>query len=481
VDPILIGFIAYLFLVLLIGLLTYARNKTPEDFFLGGRKLGPWVIAFSERASGESAWILIGFPGAAFFFGLGQVWTALGCVLGIAFSWLFIARGLRRETEAHEAITLPEYFARKFDPDSNAIRLVAASIIVFFFTLYVAAQFNASGKVLNATFGIPELWGMVLGAVVILLYTLMGGFFAVAWTDFLQGAIMIGTLVFLPLVAFIELGQRGGAGAALAAPGSDYLSWVGGEAGIWAVLTVVSGLSWGLGYLGQPHLVLRYMALRSPEDTRVGSRVAIGWAAPAFAGSFLIGILGLALYGSGVLDGVLDGDREKLMPFMAKDLLPAWLAGIFISGAIAAMMSTADSQLLVATSAVGEDIYHRVMGREPGEAKLVLISRIVILGAGALGLLFAMTTQDLVIELVSYAWGGLGASFGPIIVLSLYWGRLNKGGVLGGMLTGSLGTVFWKNVAVLQGAVPERLAAFVLAFLAAVVCSLAAERRPARR
>lgn len=474
-SPVFAGFIVYLAAVLLIGILTYQRNKTQEDFYLGGRKLSPWVLAFSERASGESAWLLIGLPGVALASGLGASWTAIGCVLGIIFSWTFIARGLRKETGEFGAITLPEYFARKFSPDSRAIRLVASVIIVFFFTFYVAAQFNAAGKVLNVTFGIPQLWGMILGAGVILLYTLMGGFFAVAWTDVVQGILMVGTLVILPVVAMVEIGSPESIDSALRATGADKISWVAGETGLAAFLVVVNGLSWGLGYMGQPHLVLRFMALRAPGDVRMGRAVAIAWALPAFAGAFMIGMMGLGLYG-GELE-IIGGDRERLMPYMAKDLLPALLAGIFISGAIAAMMSTADSQLLVATSAVGEDIYHRVLGKEPGERHLVLISRVAIILIGVVAAFLAATTEDFVLSLVSYAWGGLGASFGPIIFLSLYWKGLNKSGVLGGMLTGAVSTIIWKSIDALQNEVPERLSAFVFAFIAAVLCSLISRRR----
>jgi sodium/proline symporter len=468
-NAIFIGFAVYLLFVLFVGFLNIKRNRTQTDFFIGGRKLNSWVIAFSERASGESAWLLLGLPGAALATGLGESWAAIGCVAGIVVSWLFIAQKLRAETQEYDAMTLPQYFANKFARDSNSIRIIASLIIIFFFTFYVAAQFSGAGKVLNITFGIPKFWGIIIGASVILLYTLMGGFFAVAWTDMLQGIIMIGTLVILPVVGIIELGGFDSISRAMAEAGGNRCSWAAGLTGAGAMIFIVSGLSWGLGYLGQPHLVLRYMALRDPKDAKKASVIAIVWAVPAFTGAFLIGLVGLGIFGADRFK-----DVEQMMPVAATHLLPAWLAGIFICGAIAAMMSTADSQILVASSAVAEDFYHRVLRREPGEKKLVLISRITAILVGAVAFVLALTTKDLVFYLVSFAWGGLGASFGPIIVLSLYWKRLNKAGVIAGMVTGAVGTFFWKNIDAFQNFMPERLAAFVLAFAAAVGVSLVA-------
>lgn len=471
-DAVLTGFIVYLALVLIVGLVTAAMNKTQADYLIGGRKLSPWIIAFSERASGESAWLLLGLTGAALTVGLGEVWTALGCVLGIIFSWLFIAKHLREETGKYQALTLPEYLSQKFGQGCNTIQVIASIIIIFFFTFYVAAQFSGAGKVLNVTFGIPTIWGIVIGAVVILLYTMMGGFFAVAWTDFFQGIIMFATLVILPIVGIIELTSLSSnglqdIGQGLLTVGPNKLSWLGGATGLAACLFVINGLSWGLGYTGQPHLILRYIAMKDSQDAKKASIIAISWAIPAFAGAFFIGIVGLGLYGASDFS-----DPEKLMPIMATRLLPMWLAGIFISGAIAAMMSTADSQILVATSAVTEDIYHRVLKKSPSEKRLVLISRITTLVVGIIAFILALTTKELVFSMVSYAWGGLGSSFGPVILLSLYWKKLNRIGVISAMLTGSIGTIIWKNIECLQHNVPERCAVFVLAFVVAIVASL---------
>ena len=472
VSPTLIGFVVYLAAVLIAGLATYRLNKTQEDFLLAGRRLNVWVATFSERASGESAWILVGFPAIAMTVGLVEGWTAIGCVLGIGAAWFTIAEPLRRESARLKALTLPEFFTARFGVKTNAIRFVATGIIVFFYAFYIAAQFNAAGKVLFTTFGIPPTWGITLGAGVIVLYTLMGGFFAVAWTDFIQALIMLGTLVILPVVGYLELVQQGGSlGASLeAAP--HIASWTGQKTGLLAVAAVLSGLSWGLGYFGQPHTVIRFMSIDKPESVRRGRLIAVAWAAPAFAGSMFIGLVGLGLYAEGALE-----DPEHIMPRMATDLLPAWVAGIFISGAIAAMMSTADSQLLVGTSAVAEDLLHRARGKKLRPDALVTLSRIVTLVLGLAGFLVAISASKTVFGLVDYAWSGLGASFGPALLLTLHWRGTRARGVLLGMITGSLTSVVWSSVDVLEQTVSARLVAFALATLMVIVGSLSAARR----
>ena len=411
----LLGFLIYLLLVLLVGFMTYHSNKSHQDFFIAGRKLNPWVVAFSERASGESAWLLVGLPGAALAAGFLHVWTAMGCVLGIIFYWFVIAKDLRVQSERYEAITLPNFFSEKLGEGGNMIRMVSSLIIVFFFTFYLAAQFNGAGKVLFVTFGIPQFWGIVLGAVVIIFYTMMGGFFAVAWTDFIQGIIMIGTLVILPVIGLIEIGATGHSlRQAVHLAGPHYASLTGGATGLAAVSVVIGGLSWFFGYMGQPHLLTRFMAIKDSNKIKISRRIAIAWAIPAFTGAFVIGLVGLAMYGEGYFQ-----DVEQVMPALANDFLPAWLAGIFISGAIAAMMSTADSQLLVITSSVIEDFYHQTLKKELTNKRMLFLSRLITVAVGLFAFVIAVTSSKLVFGLVSYAWSGLGASFGPALLLLL--------------------------------------------------------------
>ncbi|MBN1638826.1 MAG: sodium/proline symporter [Ignavibacteriales bacterium] len=469
----LIGFILYLLVVLLVGFITYKKNKSHKDFFLAGRKLNPWVVAFSERASGESAWLLLGLPGAAYAAGFLEIWTALGCVLGIIFYWFVIAKDLRRESEIFDAITLPNFFAEKFDKKDKSIRVTAMLIIVIFFTIYLAAQFNAAGKILNVTFGISNQTGILIGTVVIIFYTMMGGFFAVAWTDLVQGIIMIGTLIVLPIVGLIEIGNTGTSlTAAIDTAGGNVGSLTGEATGWAAVAVVVGGLSWGFGYMGMPHLLTRFMSIKDSNKLKLGRRIAFSWAIPAFTGAILIGLVGLSLYGTGFFT-----DPEMLMPYLANTLLPSWLAGIFISGAIAAMMSTADSQLLVISSSVIEDFYHKTLGKEVTEKTLLNLSRIITIIIGIIGLTLAMTTEKLIYSLVSYAWAGLGSSFGPALLLILKWKGTKKRGVLAGMIVGALSTIIWINIEVLDKFLSVRFVSFVLALLTIIFVSLFANNK----
>lgn len=477
---VLLGFIIYLVLILLIGFLTFKSNKNHNDFFVAGRRLNPWVVAFSERASGESAWLLLGLPGAAYALGFLELWTAMGCVLGIIFYWFVIAKGLRDESEKVEAITLPTFFAAKHPRGGSTIRILSTLIIIFFFIFYLSAQINGAGKILHVTFGLKEFHGMLIGAAVIIFYTMMGGFFAVAWTDLVQGVIMIGTLVILPLAGFIEMADRGitltGEMEHMqTADGLSLFSFTGGKTGWAAAALIISGLSWAFGYMGQPHLLTRFMSIKSPEKMKVSRRIAISWAIPAFTGAMLIGIVGVALYGQGYFE-----DIEQIMPHMATTLLPAWLAGILISGSIAAMMSTADSQLLVISSSVIEDFYHQTLGKEVTDRFMLRASRIITVVIGAVGLIIAITSDKLIFAMVSYAWAGLGSSFGPLLLLMLKWKKVTWQGAVAGLITGSVTTVIWSEIAVLDDHLSVRFVSFVLAFLAVWLGSLLTELRVER-
>lgn len=466
-DPVVIGFIVYLVVVLVVGSLTLRLTKSLADYLLAGRTLGPWLVAFSERASGESAWLLIGLPGVALMAGFGAIWPAIGCTFGIFASWTLVARKLREQTEAHDSITLPRFFEQRFGDDTHLLRWVSTVIIVFFFTLYVAAQFLGAGKVLNAAFGMTPLQGMLLGSVIILFYTIMGGFYAVVWTDFFQGLIMVFTLAVLPIAGLISIGGVGALTTKLNAVDPNLLG-LGGEDSTTLMDTVmyaIGGLGIGLGYVGQPHLLVRFMAIRQSSDLRKGSLIATFWALIAFYGAVGVGLVGLAMIGQGI------EDSEQIMPMVANALMPGAIVGVMISGAIAAMMSTADSQLLVTTSAVTEDIYHGLINKEAPQKRLVLISRAVTVIVGVIGLVLALTGEELVYDLVLYAWGGLGAAFGPAMLFTLWSKRVNKNAIVAGMLTGAISVIVWKNVPVLANFVYELVPGFLLATLVIWVVS----------
>tara|TARA_X000001036_G_scaffold294508_1_gene273678 strand:+ start:209 stop:1645 length:1437 start_codon:yes stop_codon:yes gene_type:complete len=464
-------FIFYLLFLIVVGLMTIKYNKSQEDYLLAGRRLGPWVTAFSERASGESAWLLLALPGAAISVGLGEAWTVIGITVGIIASWYLIAEKLRIETEKYAALTIPGYLHKKYNDNSNIIRLFSAVIIAFFFLFYVSAQFHASGKVINTLFGLSSINGIIIGAIVIISYTLLGGFLAIAWTDLLQGILMIGTLVILPIVGIIELqNQERTIYEALNQFGESNSSFTTGKSGIAALSVVIGGLSWGLGYLGQPHLVIRYMAIKNPKDIKKAKLIAMLWALPGILGAFFIGLVALNYFGP---DFFIINDVEQAMPLLAKELLPPILAGLLISGAVAAMMSTADSQLLVSTSAITEDFIHQYLGLSISNKTLLLINRITIIILGIIAFCIAIFSElsgKNIFGVVSYAWSGLGSSFGPVLVLSLWWPKTTRKGVIAGLLVGFFSTIIWANTE-LKFIISERFVSFTFAFVMVLLVS----------
>jgi sodium/proline symporter len=478
VNPLIIGLVIYSAIILGVGIWAARRNQTQEDYLLADRSLNPWVAAFSERASGESAWLLIGLPGLAFATGLSTFWVGIGCCAGIAFSWFAVARRLREETERVQAITLADYFSARFQDHNHILRIAATAIILFFFTFYVAAQFLAAGKVLNFYLDIPHLAGMGIGAILVLFYTAAGGLLAVSWTDLVQGIIMLITLALLPLAVLGELGGPTGLQAKLAEFGGTYLAAAPGNTGWLAFSGVIGSLGIGLGYMGQPHLVLRFMAIKSPEAVGTARNIAITWALIAFFGAILIGLTGLAYFGPEAMgEGRLIADQEQLMPLMARAFMPEWIAVIMIVGAIAAMMSTADSQLLASASAISEDIYRKLINPDATQVKLVTLGRLATLGIGVIGFLLAWRADDFVYDMVLYAWAGLGSAFGPPLLLALHWRRTSWAGVLAGFICGTITVVVWYNVAVLKGLLYEMIPGFFLSLAATVVFSLLIPQR----
>lgn len=468
----LFGFTLYLIVILICGVAASKLMKKLDDFLLAGRRLGPLSAAISERASGESAWFLLGLPGAAYAAGFNEFWSVIGIAGGILTSWSLIAFHLRTQTEKLGALTLPDYFESRF-PEApfalrRTLRVLSMAIIILFYTGYVAAQFVGGGKILNATFGIDPSWGLVIGASVVMLYTMLGGFLAVVWTDVVQGLLMAAVAVILPVVAFIKLGGPSGFLNGVEPMGGDFMTMNAGKTGGAFVFGVMlGGLSWGFGYLGQPHLLSRYMAIKNAIDIRRGTMIAMVWTLIAYWGAPLIGLMAVGVLGTGV------SDPETVMPLMARELMPGWLAGLMIAGAVAAMMSTADSQLIVVTSSLVEDIYVRLFRPHTPPGRLVLYSRIATVLASVVALVLAFSSSDLIFDMVAYAWSGLGASFGPPLVLALRWKRTTAWGVLAGMLGGTGSNIVWKNTSVLNEGLDLKFATFVISLVLVIVVSLA--------
>jgi sodium/proline symporter len=442
------------------------------DFHLGGKKIPGWALALSERATGESAWCLLGLTGFAFAAGLSSVWIAVGCVIGITVSWLWLAREFRRERDKYDTLTLPDYLATKYAGQGRFIRWFSSIIIIFFFILYVAAQFSGGGKTLNITFGIPVTWGIIISAVVVIVYAMAGGFFSVVWTDVLQAVLMIITLVVTPIVALIAISQNNiSIAGALAGAGTGLDSWTGGAVGFAAGTLIFNNFSWFFGYLGgQPQLDARWMAMRSDRDVKIGATIAITWTLLAYAGAITLGIAAIALYGTGAV-----ADPEQILPFMLLKLMPPWLAGILLAGAVAAMMSTADSQLLIATSSISEDIIHKSLRKQTDDRRLVFISRIVILIVGLIALVMAFTSKNLIYTVVGWAWAGIGCSFAPAVILSFFWKRFNGRGVIASLVSGFATTVIWMTTG-LDQVFTARAATFIIAFVCAVAVTLLTSR-----
>lgn len=470
----LLAFLVYLAALIGFGIMAYRRTKTFDDYYLAGRDLNPNVAALSAEASSESGWLLLGLPGQAFSQGIGAFWVALGCVCGTFFNWTAVATRLRKLTEFFRAITIPDYLESRFEDNSRVIRIISALLIAVFMTAYVAAQFVASGKALSVTFGFDYTTSVLLGAAVILFYTMLGGFFAVAWTDALQAMMMIFGLVVIPTLGIIKLGGPGALWSTLSsvtASGSGFLSLRVGKEGIGLATFIVGMLGIGLGYPGQPHVLVRFMAIRKPSLVKRSALVGVIWAVIALYGAVFIGLVGRALLATD------PGDPERVMPMLAIQLLPSWLAGIMIAAAMAAMMSTADSQLLVASSSFVQDFYHKAFGRKPDPRRLVLLSRIVTLVVGVLAMAIALRQDPdnpvgVVFWLVLYAWGGLASSFGPLLVLSLYWKRVTRPAAIAGMISGSAMVIFWKNVTLLSDFLYELVPGVILSTLVIVVVSL---------
>ncbi len=492
---ILIAMVIYMAAVILIGVVYAKRaNKNSEEYFLGGRSLGPWVTAMSAEASDMSGWLLMGLPGVAYWCGLADAfWTALGLAVGTYLNWLIISKRLRRySVRANNSITLPEFFSNRFREKNKTIMLLAAAFILIFFTVYAASCFVTCGKLFSTLFGAPYVVMMIVGAVFVLLYTLLGGFLAESASDFMQAIVMI---LALALIVVLGTVKAGGIGTVIAnakeIPG--FLEFFGlaspmvdeagqqiveagkplfGPASKYGLLTVCSMLAWGLGYFGMPQVLLRFMAIRDEKELDRSRRIAMVWVVISLAVAVVIGIVGRQLY---PVEHLTKSAAENIFITLATNSLTPILAGFVMAGILAATISSSDSYLLIAASAFAKNIFQGICKKNASDKQVMWISRITLLVLAGIGIVIALDENSVIFQIVSFAWAGFGATFGPLMIFSLFWKRINKAGAIAGMVSGAGMVFLWKLVISKLGgvfAIYELLPAFVFSAICIVVVSL---------
>jgi len=436
-----IVFVLYLIVMLGIGFVGLRRTRTLLDYLLAGRNLGPFVAALSACASDMSGWLLMGLPGAVFAAGLGEMWIGVGLLAGSYLNWLLVAGPLRRESVRLEALTISDYFESRFRAHPGGLRLLTAVVILLFFLIYTSAGLVAGGKLFQAVFGMDYRLAVLLGALAIIVYTSLGGFLAVCWTDAIQGVLMIGALVAVPWLAIHAGGGLEDWLRLVRESSPTALSWFGAGRQRIGPLKLISALAWGMGYFGMPHIIVRFMAIRSERQIKSARRIAVLWTSFSLIAAVGVGLCGLARFGPNGLE-----DGEKVFIHLIQALFHPVPAGICLAAILAAIMSTADSQLLVCTSVITEDIYRTFLNRDAEEVELVRVGRLSVIAIAAVACVIALDPAARVMGLVSYAWAGFGAAFGPAILLSLYWRRMTANAALAGILGGGLTVVIWKNL-----------------------------------
>lgn len=474
-TQILIVMISYLTLLILWGVYQGRKVKTDSDYSIAGRGLPGWIAALSERATGESSWALLGLPGAAYAMGLTEIWTAIGCVAGIIFSWAILSWRLQKEAAKYEANTYTDYIAKKHSSAERYIRPVASATIVFFFFFYVGAQFLGGGKTLHTMFDIDARLGMFITAAIIVPYTIYGGFRSVVYTDMIQAIVMIITLIAGPIVGILYISNNPEIFAnsipqALELAGPSYLSMTNATEGFMAGIVIVGGFSWFFGYLGgQPQLSMRFMAIKDFKQAKKGRNIGIAWTVIAYIGALSLGWIGLAIFGPEGLK-----DQEYVMPAVLLEIFPPVIAAILITGAIAAMISTADSLLILSATEFSENLLKPALKEKKNDGRKNLIrSRIVTAALAVIALVIAyFSPSNLIYTLVSYVWAGIGGTFSIVILFSLFWKRYNGKAVLVTIVTGMAFTIIWISTG-MDEQITSRLLTFFVAGSSAVVTTLA--------
>lgn len=467
--------IIYFVAMLAMGVIFFVRQKSvsDKDYFLGGRSMGPWVTAMSAQASDMSAWLLMGLPGSILAFGLGQAWIGIGLAIGTALNWILIAKRLRKfSAAANDSITLPQYLSNRFAAKSKAMQVTCAVVFLVCFTLYVASAFVAGANVFTSLFDVEKSVAMLIFAAILILYTFLGGYKAVCWTDFFQGLLMLVAVLTVPIIIALtkELDTSLLDKVVVAADGTSY-SFVGNLFSA-SPKEIASGLAWGLGYFGMPHILVRFMAIKKPSMVKKSAIVAITWVVLALVAVIVIAVFGRMLVGEELL---VKGEQSMIFVELSRDLFPPVISGILLSAIIAASMSTADSQLLVASSSFTSDIYKPLIRKKASDKEVLWAGRIVVLVIAVVAYFIASSKgqgAQAIMNLVENAWAGFGSAFGSVVILSLFWRRFTYKGALAGVIAGGLTDILWLIFLSAKTGIYELIPGFAVSMVAAVVVTL---------
>ena len=461
-----IMFILYSALMLFIGFYFYRQNKNAEDYFLGGRSMGPMISALSAGASDMSGWLLMGLPGAMYASGLINSYIVIGLVIGATLNWFFLAKRLRIYTSSvSDSITIPDFLESRFSDETHILRVLCAVVILIFFTFYVSSGLVSGAKLFEGTFGIPYDYALNTGTLIIVIYTFFGGYRAVCWTDMIQGLLMMGALVIVPLVMLYHLGGFSEALNIIKEIKPQNLKI---QENI-SLLSIVSALGWGLGYFGQPHILVRFMSISSIKDILSATIIGISWMVICLVSASFIGILGVAYISKFELSLQ---DPEKIFIVMSQLLFNPWIAGILLSAILAAIMSTASSQLLVSSSTIAEDFYKKIFRKNATNKVVLRLGKIGVLAVALVAFFISTDKDSNVLNIVAYAWAGFGASFGSVMLFSLFWGEMTRLGAIAGIIAGALCVIIWKNFIYAHFPLYEIIPGFLIASLCIVIFSL---------
>jgi sodium/proline symporter len=436
--PTLISIIIYLAGMLFIGIAAAKMTKDLNDYVLGGRRLGAGVAALSAGASDMSGWLMLGLPGAMYVGGMSEIWLPIGLAVGAYLNWQFVAKPLRVYTEvSNDSITVPDFFENRFRDQSKILRVVSAIVILVFFTFYTSSSLVGGAILLENSFGMNYELALWVGAAVILSYTLFGGFLAASWTDFIQGILMFLALIIIPIVAIFELGGWNETVQQIGSIDPTHLNVYSGA----TTIGVISLLAWGLGYFGQPHILVRFMGLKSTKDVPKARLIGMVWMILSLFGAVFVGFAGIAYFADSPLQ-----NAETVFIMFSQVLFNPWVAGFLLAAILSAIMSTVDSQLLVSSSALANDFYKSLFRRNASKKEEMIVGRIAVLGIAIIAILLGYDPESKVLELVSYAWAGFGAAFGPVIILSLFWKRMTRNGALAGIIVGAVTVIVWSSL-----------------------------------